>query len=194
MDVQLDVSYKIAQEEFECHQWEVQILSRRRVLHHKLLDEMRGQVLLAFNTEDSASNFSRRIPLRICLVQDEEEHTSVRLGMHLCGEDRPAFTVVEPGFHVIDAVQSASDEPIVEKLDVDVPVHLYLVGYDISDVTVEDGEGEAQDLVKTRIANIWRSSQKVDARTAPNRQFNASLYLRQLSIGTLIRSERSGVW
>lgn len=169
-EVLLDVSYEIPAGQFDGHAWEIQVLNRQRVISRQVLNGAQGQFTLGFNTADSTASYSRKVPVRIALLRDGAVDADARLDMHLCGEDRSALTIVEPGFYVVDATLSDSEETPDKKLDVDEPVHLYLFSYDAADVGIYDGDETSLDVIETGMSDIWRSGQPVDVGAEPSGQ------------------------
>jgi hypothetical protein len=168
--VELDVVYRIPADQFSAGVWVVRILNRQRTLVEQALTENEGQVHLQFDTAGSASRHSRKIPLRIALVSGDDVKADSRLDMHLCGRDRPAFVVVEPGFEVIDASAASEEETPDKKVNVDDPVHVFLFSHEEGHVALCNEDDEDIGLIETGMTGIWRSAQRVDVTTEPSGQ------------------------
>ncbi|TET34897.1 MAG: hypothetical protein E3J72_12235 [Planctomycetota bacterium] len=164
--VELDVAYRIPADQFAAGHWLVRVLNRQRVVLEQVLAEPEGDVHLEFDTANSTNNYSRKIPLRVALVTGNDVETYERLDLHLCGEDRPAFTVVDPAFEVVDAAPANEEETPDKKLTVDEPVHLFLFSRTEQDVALYDENDEEIGL--TEIAGVWRSAQRVDVSAEPS--------------------------
>lgn len=169
-EVTLDVSYRIPEDQFSAHTWELRILNRRKVVARQALHDAQGELRLPFDTAKSTVRYSRKIPVRLALFADEDVVADERLEMHLCGEDRPAFVVVEPGFDVVDATTNEVDEVPDRKIAVDDPVHLYMFNYAITDVAMYDEDDTVLDVIETGMPGIWRSGQRVDVSAEPRGQ------------------------
>jgi DNA phosphorothioation-dependent restriction protein DptH len=168
--VEVDVTYRIPADQFSAATWVVRVLNRQRTLVEKVLTENEGEVDLQFDTATSTSRYSRRIPLRIALVAGGDIKADARLDMHLCGQDRPAFVVVEPGFEVVDATEASAEDTPDKKVDVDRPVHVYLFSHGEDEVALCNEDDEDLGLIETGMTGIWRSAQPVDANAKPSGQ------------------------
>lgn len=178
--LELDVTYKIPADQFASGQWLVRVLNRQRVVLEQQLVETEGNVHLEFDTASCTSSYSRKIPLRIALVSGSDVEADARLDLHLCGEDRPAFAVVDPAFEVVDATPANEEETPDKKLTVDEPVHLFLFSHAANDVSLYDENDEEIGLVETEMVGVWRSAQRVDVSTEPS-----GLAIRVCRFGTL---------
>jgi len=176
----LDVTYRIPANRFASGQWLVRVLNRQRVVLEQQLVEPEGDVHLEFDTASSASSYSRKIPLRIALVSGNYVEADARLDLHLCGEDRPAFAVVDPAFEVVDAAPADEEETPDKKLTVDEPVHLFLFSHAANDVSLYDENDEEIGLLETEMAGVSRSAQRVDVSDEPS-----GLAIRICRFGTL---------
>lgn len=160
--VNLDISYRIPEGRFAGHAWEVQVLNRQKVVARQTVSEPQGTFPLSFSTTDSTARYSRKVPLKIVLLYNGSVDAEERLDMHLCGQDRPAFAVVEPGFQVVDATPTDTDEIPDKKINTEVPVHVFLFSDSGRDVSMHDEDGGAVALIETGQHGIWRSAQPVD--------------------------------
>jgi len=168
--IDLDVTYRILADQFALGVWAVRVLNRQRTVVEQMLAKNEGQVHLRFDAASSTSRYSRKIPLRIVLVSGNDVPADARLDLHLCGEDRPAFAIVEPGFEVVDATASNEDETPDKKINVDDSVHLFLFSYGEDAVTVCNEDGENINLIETEMTGIWRSAQRMDVTAEPTGQ------------------------
>jgi hypothetical protein len=178
--IELDVTYRIPADQFASGQWLVRVLNRQRVVLEQPLVEPEGDVHLEFDTASSTSSYSRKIPLRIALVSGNDVEAYARLDLHLCGEDRPAFAVVDPAFEVVDAAAADEEETPDKKLTVDEPVHLFLFSHAANDVSLCNENDEDTGLIETEMSGVWRSAQRVDASSEPS-----GLAIRMCRFGTL---------
>lgn len=159
--VELDVTYTIPADQFSAGAWTVRVLNRQRTVVQQLLAENEGQVHLQFDTASSTSRYSRKILLRIALVSGNDIQADARLDMHLCGQNRPAFVVVEPGFEVIDATVANEEETPDRKVNVDDPVHVFLFGHGEHNLALCNEDDEEISLVEMG-PGIQRSAERVD--------------------------------
>ena len=105
---------------------------------------------MGFNTTESTRNYSRMVLIRIALINGETMEAHARLDMHLCGEHRPAFVVVESTFDVVDAGEENEDGVPDKKIELEEPVHLFLFSHEECDVTLCDENDEEFPIEETR--------------------------------------------
>ncbi len=169
-EVVLDVKYKIPGDQFSDGSWSVQILNRQRAIIKQPLTDNEGEINLQLNTSSITNKYSHKIPLRIALISGKEVRADTRLNLHLCGEDRPAFVVVEHLFDVVDATGASEEVSSDKKINANNPVHLFLFSYGTGEVALCDEDDRAIDLIETEIKDIWRSAQRVDVTAEPSGQ------------------------
>lgn len=182
-NIKLKITYDIEQREFVEGDWYVRVLNRQHVVSQYNLDESTGRVDLELNTANLVTNnYSRKLPIRIALTFGNDVEDYKRLDVHLCGEERLAFTVVNQPFEVFDATPelSESEEVFDKKLTVNRPVHLFLFSHKISEVVLCNENEEEISLVE-RMEGIKRSAQPVDASLEPS-----GLVTRKCKFGELI--------
>lgn len=161
--VAIDISYSIPANSFATGEWSVQVLNRKRVITRRNITEHEGNIQLEFNTTESTNNYLGRVPIRIALANGENMEAYARLDMHLCGEHRPAFVVVESTFDVVDAEQKDEDG---KKIELDEPIHLYLFSHQERDVALRDENDEEFPIEEVEETwGIWKSNQGVDVST-----------------------------
>lgn len=185
-EVKLHVSYKIPAGLLNGHTWKIKALNRQRVIHEENLVDDQGEFTVPFSTAEHVPGYANKIPLTVALFCDDKHNAKARVDLHLCGENRPAFTVIGPEFtvpdrdsgrgfatigpmfHVIDAVHGSGDDE--EKLTVEVedPVRLYLFSHGVGDVSLLD-EDENK-LAIADMGGIWRAGDPVDASAVPSGQ------------------------
>ena len=161
-EICLEISYQIPSSQFDGQNWMIKALSRQRVINQERITDTEGRLTLSFNTKDSTTRYSKKIPVRIALFRDDVSDADARLDLHLCCEDRPAFSVVKPGFHVTDALPTDSEEVPDQKLEIDEPVQLYMFSHNINDVGLYDENEVSLDLRVTGMSGIWKSGRPVD--------------------------------
>lgn len=166
--VKLDVTYRIPAGQFTVGQWHVRVLNRRRIVTEQLLLEPEDTVHLEFDTANCSSKYSKKIGLRIVLDSEGDFLANSRLELHICGEERPAFVVVDPTFEVVDATPADEEEPPDKKIAVDEPVHLFFFSNSATDVYMCDENDEVVDIVETHIEAVWKTDQRVDASSEPS--------------------------
>ena len=166
--VKLAIRYKVPEDHFVPDQWIVRILNRQRVAIEQKINDLEGEIQLEFDTAECANNYSRKLPIRIALVNENNVEAYERLELNLCGEDRQAFAVVDPDFEVFDASSEDEEEAPDKKLTVDKPVHLYLFSHAETDIGISDENDDEVDLISTDMSGVWRSAQRTDVSNMPS--------------------------
>jgi len=162
--LRIDINYKIPQEEFAPDSWEVALMSRKKKLVEQSVQSPQGVLEVKLDTSSIAKKYTRKIPLRLVLMRGGDTRAEDRMALHLCGKQRPALVVVEPGFDVIDATPGDNEETSEspdKKFEISEPVHIYLFhALDISpEVRDEDNKTVGIDAERH---GIWRSTEPID--------------------------------
>lgn len=169
-DVTLDITYRIPVDQFDQGPWIVQVLNRQRTIVEQPLVDPEGMINLRFNTSNITGNYSRAIPLRVTLVSGQDVQADTRLNLHLCGQGRPAFVVVEHLFDVVDATAASEEEISDKKISTNQAVHLFLFNHNIGEVALSDEDDKTIEIIETEISGIWRSVHRVDVTAEPSGQ------------------------
>lgn len=180
-DVALDIGYEIPRDQMNAGSWSVQVLHRQQTVIEQPLDGSEGQIHLQFNTSNITNNYSRKIPLRLVLALGKEVQADARLDLHLCGESRPAFVIIEHLFDVVDATKAGEEEVSDKKILANNPVHLFLFSHAPDEVTLSNEDDEAIDLIETEINGIWQSAHRVDVTAVPSGQITRICNFGELS-------------
>lgn len=161
-DILLDIEYEVPEANFQ-GAWFLQVLNRRRVVVQEQLGAPSGKTALRFNTADAGKGYLRKIPLRLALTQDDVVQSEERVSLDLCGQERPALAVVEPGFEVVDAGPVSGEESADRRVETGEPVHVFLLSHDCQEEEISflDQNDRGVDKVNL-VPGIWRSSQRVD--------------------------------
>lgn len=150
--------------------WTARIMSRQRnLVDPMVLGDSQGSVVVRLDTS-TITRYAKKIPLRVALAQDGEVKVEQRLDLHLCGEDRPAFVVVEQGFDVIDATTTTEEDNPGKKIIVKEPVTVYLFYTEPSIPTIRDDDEGNIDLVELETGGIWKPARKLNAFERPGGQ------------------------
>lgn len=111
-------------------------------------------------------NYKNKIFLTARLLQGDKLVRQARVELHLCGELRPAFLILEPSFTVIDpAIENDIEE--VPKFEIDETAYLYLFDAERNGnphLTIAD---EVVDFGQYRGGDVLRSSTEVDPSSSP---------------------------
>ena len=155
------VNHNIPPELYSQGDWEVVLTSQKRRLVGELVQSAHGALELSLDTSAIAGRYSRRIPLRLILASKSDIRADIKLALHLCGDQRPAFVVVEPGFDVTDAYSRVNEEIPDKKLEISEPVHIYLFHALDSPPEVRD-ENEKPVGIGAEEPGIWRTTERID--------------------------------
>ena len=154
--------YELPDSEYLRGEWAVQLISRRQVLSFVEVDDSEGEFCFWLDTETAFNRYTSGLPLKIALVSEGEIYEEKRLRLHLCGSERPFFTLIEPSFDVVDAAAS-TDEVVPDfKLETSETVRVYLFSFDETKPNLLDLDGNQKQLVETGHRGIWRSGSDID--------------------------------
>lgn len=142
--------------------WTIRLTCRQRELASEKISKTEGEFQFHLNTAEISSRCKTGLPLKLALLSNGEIRAEKRLKVHLCGNDRPAFALVEPGFEVIDASASNEEEVLDKKIVTDEAVYVYLFSLDGEEPRFLDQNENEQSLIETRFEGIWRSGVRVD--------------------------------
>jgi len=150
--------------------WTARVMSRQRnLVDPVVLGDSQGSVVVRLDT-GTITRYAKKIPLRVALAHDGEIKVEQRLDLHLCGEDRPAFVVVEQGFDVIDATPTTDEDNPGKKIIVKEPVTVYLFYTEPSVPTIRDDDDGNIDLVELETGGIWKPARKLNVFERPGGQ------------------------
>lgn len=155
-------TYKLPQDELDKYEWTLQLTYRRSILHHENIDSPEGHFSLRLDTENTFSRYKSSLPLKLSLLADSDTRYDARIRLHLCGPDRPAFTVVEPGFTVIDASARNEDENPDKKFQSNESSHIYMFSHDCLEPSLLDIDENEVPIIETGSKGIWRSGSRID--------------------------------
>ena len=165
-DIGLEIDYKIPEtESTDTDIWEIQVKQLRREFFRKRVVNSLGEESVHLCTQ----KFRPVSTLKVEILKNGISNNSKSLKLYLCGENKPAFVLVEPNYSVVDAVQSDSEEVLDEKIEVDEPVNLYLFDYNKSAVLMHDEDDTHHTIIQFR-EDIWRSKNAVEVGTMPSGQ------------------------
>lgn len=168
--VELDISFRIPTDHFAEGPWAIGVFNRQRKIVDSELHENEGNLRLQFGSDSIGGRYTRKVPIRIALVSGGDIRADARLDINLCGQDRPAFAVIEPGFEVADAFAASGEETPDKKVVVDDPVHVFLFSSNETDVALVKNDDEELSLIETGMNGIWRSAQRLDVTSEPSGQ------------------------
>lgn len=158
----LSVSYKFPQNELDQHAWTIRLTHRVSELWSESVNSAEGSFCFLLNTADAFERYRTGLPLKLALLADGEPREEKRLKIHLCGDGRPAFAVIKPGFDIVDASIRDEDEVPDKKIETDEAVYVYLFSQEEEEPRFLDQDENKQSLIETGHRGIWRSSDMVD--------------------------------
>ncbi len=165
--IDFSVNYHIPGQQFTPGEWQLQVRRLRHIIYTENLEQPEGKKVLELDTGTSIKSYAKEIPLRFVLSHNEKIVASKRIKLHLCGEDRGAFVIVDSGFEVYDAVRPGDEEGTTNNLTVDKPSYLYMFGHDEDRVSLH-GENDVELGLKNLGKGMWRSEKRVDAGSTPS--------------------------
>jgi hypothetical protein len=186
--IQIHVDYEIPQETLDLGPCEVVLANRRRVLFRASVTDTSGQLKINLDTEEAFANYSRALPLRLAVECDHREVASQRIELHLCGEQRPAFAVVSPPFEVAASSDSTSSEAEAKLVEVQDPVHIYLLDHSAADASFLDADQAEIPGMQTGMTGVWRTAQLLDPSEYASGQVDVRCIAGNLEAGISLRA------
>jgi hypothetical protein len=160
-DLHFIVNYNIPPDQFSQGDWEVVLTTRKQRLVSKPVQSAHGELELLLDTSTITGRYSSRIPLRLNLFCKTDTCADIKLALHLCGDQRPAFVVVKPGFDVTDAYPMDNEDVPDKKLETSEPVYLYLF-HDLNSPPEVYDENEKPVGIGIEEPGIWRTTELID--------------------------------
>ena len=161
-DLLFSGTYKLPQDEIDSFDWTMCLTHRRILLAKESIGLAEGSFCFLLDTEKAFNNYRNGLPLKLALLSDGEVRAEKRLRLHLCGEGRPGFSLVEPSFQVVDAGVRDEDEVPDKKFETEEAVHIYLFSQLVDRPRLLDQDEEDQLLIETGKKGIWRSDDRID--------------------------------
>ena len=112
---------------------------------------------------DKVGSYNKNFTLSINLhsSSDEQRRAHTTFSLHVCGEERQAFSLVEePSFRVVDGTDPDSNQEESELIETDIPVKMHLFTYDENVPTLNDQDNKEYAL--TRLCNGIFHSERID--------------------------------
>lgn len=179
--VEFKITCEIPPDDFSGNNWIVQVLNRKNVIVEKIIEAPNENFTLQVDTSVFDGKYSRKIPLRVALLSNNDLNADRKIDLHLCGPMRPAFTVVERIFDVVDATSSRADETPDKKINLKDPVHAFIFYDGDNPVVIRNESGEDIGVLETGMPGIWQSSRRVDIGETPSGQTNWSFDFGELN-------------
>lgn len=170
VNVDIEVNYDIPPDQLASGDWRVEIRNRGTPVVSGPVDGPTGNLSLHLDTANIPGAQAKKIPLRIALVSNDEIRASQKLDLHLCGPNRPAFAVVENGFKVVDATPAREEEDPGTKINLDVPVHVFMLAHGDRNISIRNEDDEEVVLIGLDAPDILRSAQRLDLSGVPSGQ------------------------
>jgi DNA phosphorothioation-dependent restriction protein DptH len=155
-------TYRLPPGQLDRFDWTIRLTCRQSELASEKISKTEGEFQFHLNTEEAFSRYRKVLPLKLALLSKGEIRAEKKLKLHLCGNDRPAFALVEPSFEVIDASVRDEDEVLDKKIVTDEAVYVYLFSLDGEEPRFLDQNENEQSLIETGSKGIWRSGYRVD--------------------------------
>ena len=168
VNVDVEVNYDIPPDQLASGDWHVEIRYRGTPVVSGPVDGPAGNLSIRLDTANIPGAQSKKIPLRIALVSNDEVRAAQKLDLNLCGPNRPAFAVVEHGFKVVDATPAREEENPGTKISLNVPVHVFLLAHGDRNISISNEDGEEVVLIGLDAPGISRSAQRLDLSGVPS--------------------------
>ncbi len=169
--INFELKYKIPKDQFSNNDWNVSLYSRQRKIYSSAnFVSEEGRLYFDINT-DTFLKYSKKIPLRIRVQSSNINGAEARLNLFICGEERPAFSVINDSLDgkFLDVVDAKGENDEDTKLVISEPIYIYLFTYDNSPVTIQDeNENKSEQILDVNGSGIYRSSYPLDIGTEPN--------------------------
>lgn len=120
-----------------------------------------GQASFSINTEAITKKYKSPVQLSLCLYNGDKLHKTAKTRLFLCGEEKPAFAIIEPTFKSVDAEKQIDDEIDETKIETTEPVYLYLFSNHETPPKCMDEDENEKILIECH-AGIWRTEQRID--------------------------------
>ena len=179
-DILVAGMFKLPVDEVECFDWSIRLSYRGRTLESESIHSSEGEFSFLLDTKRAFSRYRRGIPLKLEILSNGEIREEKRIRVHLCGDDRQAFTLIEPSFEVVDASLHYEDEVPDHKIEANEPVYVYLFSQSGIVPVFSDLEENEFLLLDIGLTGIWRSGERIDPSTEASSQI-----VRQCEFGEL---------
>ena len=104
----LDISVKIGSDHFQSGDFKIRCKRRQRQLYEQECDEADFQSTVPI-LPDELPGTQSRLSLVVQLVRFQQVVREARVYVHVCGPARPALCIFEPGFEIVDLLESEPD-------------------------------------------------------------------------------------
>jgi len=152
-------TYEILPNELSRYTWTIRLTYRNGEIETQNVNSINGTGTFRFplDTAEVFNQYTSALLVRVVLLANEGERASDRVTIHLCGDSRPSFVVVIPGFEVV----GTSRENNEEKIETDEAVHVYMFSNG-EEPKFLDFDGIEQQIINTEHQGIYQSGNKVD--------------------------------
>lgn len=162
-------TYEIPEDQLTSLDWELKLTFRGKVLHQEKLTDSSGEYAFTLDTNVFTSKYSKSVSLKVVLFADGTAHDDHSIRLHLCGDQRQSFAIIDTRFDVIDAKKGNEESPDF-KAQIDSPVHIFLMTSHASSPVLLDADQNEHNLIQTGMPGIWRTGSKVDPSDEPTGQ------------------------
>lgn len=174
-------NYILAKEEVDRYDWSVDLTWRGKVLKSTIITSGKGSFFFLLDTAETFNHYKRGLPLKLSLCSDGEIRDEKRLKIHLCGDGRPAFSLIKPDFEIVDASIREEEEAPDKKIEIDEAVHIYMFSFKGEDPRLLDQNENEQPLIKTDHLGISRSGKRLDPSEEASGQLTLQCEFGELS-------------
>jgi len=161
LDLNIHGEYKVDPLEFNRYDWKIKLTYRGNELYSYDVRSNEGRYSFSLNTEKFKS-YRSGLPLKLSFVANGKVRAEGKIKLHLCGENRPAFVILDPAFAIIDAINADNMDAIEKKVETDEANYLYMFSSDETEPKYLDTDDTEYEIIETGKNGIWRSSYRVD--------------------------------
>ncbi|MED5580052.1 MAG: hypothetical protein VX794_08465, partial [Nitrospinota bacterium] len=163
-EINVSVSFQIPPEEPKSD-WKIRLNRVNRVIgEFEIPDTNSNSLDFSFLINEELGNLNKDITLTINLhSSNREERRAYRtFKLLVCGENRPAFSVLEePTFKVVDGTEPETEKEESELIETDIPVKMHLFTYDGNVPSLHDQDNNEYALTPC-CDGIFRSEKGID--------------------------------
>ncbi|MED5579586.1 MAG: type IV secretion system DNA-binding domain-containing protein [Nitrospinota bacterium] len=161
-EINLSVTYEIPPEEHG-KKWNIRLNGARQRISEVVIDDPSlGRKDFSFTVDERLSRSDKNITMRIIMISDEMVHAQRTFNLNVCGEVRPAFTLIkQPVFEIVNGIKHDGDPDADEPIVTDTPVKFYLFTNDENKPVLRDQDNKDYTLIEEK-KGIWSSQNRVD--------------------------------
>ncbi len=150
--IDISVSFQIPPDEYESD-WTIRVNRIRNTILEKAIEKPASGRQDFSLSMDKVGSYNKNFTLSINLhsSSDEQRRAHTTFSLHVCGEERPAFSLVEePSFKVVDGNDHDPNQEESELIETDIPIKMHLFTHSENDPALHDQDNKKYALTKFR--------------------------------------------